>query len=43
MAGFFVYQQYLTRNRERDQCFKAFLNNHYAGLVLFIAIVLDYL
>ncbi|MEH6446426.1 MAG: 4-hydroxybenzoate octaprenyltransferase [Oceanospirillaceae bacterium] len=43
MAAFFAYQQYLTRNRERDQCFKAFLNNHYAGLVLFIAIVLDYL
>lgn len=43
MCGFFIYQQYLTRNRMREQCFKAFLNNHYAGLTLFIAIVLDYL
>jgi 4-hydroxybenzoate polyprenyltransferase len=43
MSGFFIYQQRLTRNRERDLCFKAFLNNHYAGLAVFIAIVLDYL
>ncbi|NQZ33164.1 MAG: 4-hydroxybenzoate octaprenyltransferase [Oceanospirillaceae bacterium] len=42
MAGFFGYQQYLTKDRVREQCFKAFLNNHYAGLAVFIAIVLDY-
>lgn len=43
MAGCFIYQQYLCKDRLRDQCFKAFLNNHYAGLVLFIAIVINYL
>ena len=43
MSALFGYQQYLTQNRERDNCFKAFLNNHYAGLVLFIAVFLDYL
>jgi len=43
MAGLFVYQQYLIKDRKRDQCFKAFLNNHYAGLLVFVAIVLDYL
>jgi 4-hydroxybenzoate polyprenyltransferase len=43
MSGFFIYQQRLTQNRERELCFKAFLNNHYAGLAVFIAIVLDYL
>ncbi|MGB1238495.1 MAG: 4-hydroxybenzoate octaprenyltransferase [Pseudomonadales bacterium] len=43
MAGLFVYQQYLIRNREREPCFKAFLNNHYAGLLVFIGIVISYL
>jgi 4-hydroxybenzoate polyprenyltransferase len=43
MSGFFIYQQYLTRHRERDKCFKAFLNNHYAGLTVFIALMLNYL
>ncbi|MCJ8338512.1 MAG: 4-hydroxybenzoate octaprenyltransferase [Pseudomonadales bacterium] len=43
MACLFVYQQYLIKDRDRDLCFKAFLNNHYAGLLVFIAIVLDYL
>lgn len=42
-AGLFIYQQYLIRNRERDPCFKAFLNNHYAGLVIFIGIFLHYM
>lgn len=42
MAGLFGYQQYLCKDRLRDKCFTAFLNNHYAGLVVFIAIVLNY-
>ncbi|MGK0499203.1 MAG: 4-hydroxybenzoate polyprenyltransferase [Oceanicoccus sp.] len=41
-GGFFVYQQYLIRHRQRDACFKAFLNNHWAGLIIFIGIVIDY-
>lgn len=41
-AGFGVYHQYLIRKRERDPCFKAFLNNHYLGMAIFVAIVLDF-
>lgn len=43
MALLFIYQQYLIRHRERDPCFKAFLNNHYAGLLVFVGIVISYL
>ncbi|HZD19476.1 MAG TPA: 4-hydroxybenzoate octaprenyltransferase [Burkholderiales bacterium] len=42
-ALFFVYQQWLIRNREPDACFRAFNNNHYFGLVVFVGIALDYL
>ncbi len=40
VAGFFCYQQVLMKNRERTQCFKAFLNNHWVGLIIFVGIVL---
>ncbi len=40
-AGFFVYQQYLIRNRERDPCFRAFLNNAWFGGVVFAGILAD--
>lgn len=43
MAGLFVYQSIITRERDRDACFKAFLNNHWASLALWIGLVLDYL
>lgn len=42
-AGFFVYQQWLIKGREREACFKAFLNNNYVGGLLFIAISLSVL
>ncbi len=35
-AGFFIYQQYLIKDRDRQQCFKAFLNNNWVGLVVFL-------
>src|SRR5690606_30539806 len=35
MALFFIYQQHLIRDRQRDPCFKAFLNNNWAGLSIF--------
>lgn len=38
-----LYQQYLIRRREPDQCFRAFLNNNWLGLVVFCAILVDYL
>ncbi len=43
MAGFFIWQQWLIRKRQRGPCLRAFLNNHYAGMFLFIFLVLDYL
>lgn len=39
---FAIYQQYLIRDREREACFQAFLNNNWFGLVLFIGVFLDY-
>ncbi|MGY8868793.1 MAG: UbiA family prenyltransferase, partial [Pseudomonadales bacterium] len=41
-AILFIYQQILIKDRERDLCFKAFLNNHYAGLAVFSGIFLHY-
>ena len=38
-AGFLIYQQTLIRHRDRDLCFKAFRNNHWAGLAVFIGIL----
>lgn len=41
-AGFFCYQQMLIKDRRREPCFKAFLNNHYVGLVIFVGLVIEY-
>lgn len=38
-----LYQQWLIRHREPDKCLRAFLNNHWLGMVLFIGILLDYI
>lgn len=40
--SFVLYQQWLIRSREPTMCFKAFLNNHWIGLILFVATVLDF-
>ncbi|MEN9680301.1 MAG: hypothetical protein RLZZ627_194 [Pseudomonadota bacterium] len=40
--GFFVYQQWLIRKRERALCFRAFLNNNWFGTSVFTGIALDY-
>lgn len=37
-SGLFIYQQYIIRDRDRDACFRAFLNNHYFGLLVFLGI-----
>jgi len=42
-AGLFVWQQKLIFKRERDNCFKAFMNNNYVGLVLFLGLAMSYL
>ena len=41
-ASLFVYQQHLIRHRERDLCFKAFLNNNYVGMVLAIGLLIAF-
>ena len=41
-AGFFVYQQRLTWDRDRSLCFQAFLNNNYVGMAIFVGLALDY-
>ncbi len=41
MASIFVYQARLTRERQREQCFKAFLSNHWAGLAVFLGVLAD--
>jgi 4-hydroxybenzoate polyprenyltransferase len=33
----------LIRGRDPDLCFRAFNNNHYFGMVVFIGLALDYL
>lgn len=35
----FTRQYLLTRNRERENCFKAFLSNHWIGAILFLGFV----
>lgn len=41
-SGLFIYQQQLIRYRRREDCFAAFLNNHYVGMVICAGIVLHY-
>ena len=38
----FIYQQKLIAKREREACFKAFMNNNYVGLVLFLGLAMSY-
>ena len=42
-GALFSYQQLLISNRERDACFKAFLHNHWVGLIIFVGILFEYL
>lgn len=41
-TGLAVYQQVLIRDRDPGACFKAFLNNNYVGMVIFVGLALDY-
>jgi 4-hydroxybenzoate polyprenyltransferase len=36
-----VFQQHLARFRDRDGCFKAFLNNNWAGFSVFLGLMID--
>ena len=42
-AGLALYQQYLIRERNPADCFRAFLNNNLFGLAVFGGILLNYL
>jgi 4-hydroxybenzoate polyprenyltransferase len=42
-AIFALYQQFLIRDRKRESCFRAFLNNNYFGMAVFVGIALEYL
>ncbi len=39
----FLWQQWLIRKREPAACLRAFLNNQYVGLAVFVGIMLQYL
>jgi 4-hydroxybenzoate polyprenyltransferase len=41
-ALFFIYQLRLIRARDREGCFRAFLNNNYFGMSVFIGLALEY-
>ena len=42
-TGLFIYQQWLVRNRQRELCFQAFLNNNWAGAAIFAGIFFHFL
>jgi len=43
MAALLVlYQIVLIRDRNTERCFKAFLNNNYLGLVIFVGVIIHY-
>lgn len=42
VIGLFLYQQYLIYYRDPEECFRAFLNNNYVGLIIFLGIVASY-
>jgi 4-hydroxybenzoate polyprenyltransferase len=39
----FLYQQWLIRKRDPAGCLRAFLNNNFVGMAVFVGIALDYL
>ena len=42
VAALFLYQQALIQARDRDRCFKAFLNNTWVGFTLFTAVLAEF-
>ena len=41
-AALFLYQQWLIRARDPAACLRAFLNNNYVGMAIFIGVLLQY-
>lgn len=42
VGALFVFQQHLIRHRNRDLCFRAFLNNNYVGMVVTIGLFIAF-
>jgi 4-hydroxybenzoate polyprenyltransferase len=42
-AVLFLYQQWLIRNREPAGCLRAFMNNQYVGMVIFVGTLLQFI
>jgi 4-hydroxybenzoate polyprenyltransferase len=42
-GAYFINQHIISRSRDREACFAAFLNNHRVGMVIFISLATDYL
>jgi 4-hydroxybenzoate polyprenyltransferase len=40
-GGLFAYQQLLIVERDRQACFKAFLNNNLVGMVIYLGIAMS--
>ncbi|MFQ0971632.1 4-hydroxybenzoate octaprenyltransferase [Gilliamella sp. BG1] len=38
VTALFIYQQWLIKDRERNKCFNAFMNNNYIGLIVFLGL-----
>jgi len=41
-SSLFAWQQFQVRNRNRDACFKAFLNNNWVGVAIWAGLLLTY-
>jgi 4-hydroxybenzoate polyprenyltransferase len=41
-TGLFAWQQYMVRSRNRDACFKAFLNNNWVGMAIWVGLLANY-
>ncbi|WP_394146391.1 4-hydroxybenzoate octaprenyltransferase [Vibrio atypicus] len=42
-GALFVFQQHLIRHRERDLCFRAFLNNNYVGMIITVGLFIAFI
>lgn len=42
MALMFIYHQHLIKTRTREECFKAFIQNHWGGLALWLSLVVSF-